>query len=265
MSGGQLGYPNFEDQVALGMVPGFELVSRWHEETSTTNIQSEFTNSSDTIRILPSAAAAISIVSSSAEDGAGTSTGVLSVHVYYLDANWLEQSEVVTLNGTGAVTTTGTAIRFLAAHSESVGSAGAAVGNINFSIGGNSQSRILATQNETREAAYACPDNKMIYIRSIEFFTGRSPTVDLDIAVEVRDAGEDIWYTVFSGEVYQGAIDFDDFRLVMGPRDDIRVLGTASGSGGPSAAMRIHGWKVDKNMAESMGSRYVDNLPNVAR
>lgn len=257
--------PDFADAVALGLVPGFEQISRWHEEDSTGTTQSQLTNSADVIRTLPVAAAVISISSSSAEDGAGTQTGVNSVHIYYLDANWLEQQETVTLNGTGAVTTTGTAIRFLAAHAETVGSTGAAVGNINFTIGGNSQSRILIGQSETREAAFACPDDKMILVRSIEISTGRTTTVDLDIAIEVRDANNGIWYTVFSGDIYQNTVDFSDFRVLLGPRDDLRVLVTASASG-PSCAVRLHGWKMVKKQLEAMPSRYaLYGLPKVAR
>jgi hypothetical protein len=82
----------------------------------------------------------VTFVSKNAEDGAGTGTGILSVHVQYLDVNLEEQFCIVELNGTTPVTTvafedetTGplTGVRFIQCmYVDTVGSALVAVGDI---------------------------------------------------------------------------------------------------------------------------------------
>ncbi len=72
----------------------------------------------------------LEIVSDDAADDDG-STGVEKVTVEYLDATGAEQTEEVTLNGTGAVALTETNVRFVNdMYSSSVGSGGVAAGDI---------------------------------------------------------------------------------------------------------------------------------------
>lgn len=269
MAGGEQTYPSFPDLVSLGFVDGWEDIRRWNENSSVSNSQEEFSNIASGIRTLPSSATVITIVSSSAEDdpddGVDAGTGIHEVRVYYLDANWIEQEETVELNGTANVTTTGTAIRFLAAHAETVGSSGAAVGNITFTIDGNPQSRILIGQNETRETAFACPDDKMILVRSVEIATGRAANVDIDIAIEKRDADTNVWYTVLSSQIYQNVVDLQDKHILLDSRDDLRCLGVAN-STGVAAFITLHGWKISKANLVARGSNYaINGVPRIAR
>jgi hypothetical protein len=82
----------------------------------------------------------VTFVSTEVEDGAGTSTGILTLHVHYLDINLEARSCIVTLNGDTPVTTvtfedetTGllTGVRFIQCmHSATVGTALSAVGDV---------------------------------------------------------------------------------------------------------------------------------------
>jgi hypothetical protein len=73
----------------------------------------------------------VSFVSTSDEDGAGTETGILTMHVHYLDVNLEEQEATITLNGTTDVTGQLTGVRFIQCmHLSTAGSAKKAVGDI---------------------------------------------------------------------------------------------------------------------------------------
>jgi hypothetical protein len=82
----------------------------------------------------------VTFVSTNAEDGAGTETGILTIHVHYLDVNLEEQFCTVELNGTTPVTTvtfedetTGslTGVRFIQCmHLATAGAALGAVGDV---------------------------------------------------------------------------------------------------------------------------------------
>jgi hypothetical protein len=73
----------------------------------------------------------VSFVSTSDEDGAGTQTGINSIHIHYIDAELNEQFKVITLNGTTPVTGELTGVRFVQClHVYTVGDNLAAVGDI---------------------------------------------------------------------------------------------------------------------------------------
>jgi hypothetical protein len=118
---------------------------------------------------LPQASAAQrSFKSSSASDGPG-GTGAQTIQLNYLDGNMLLQSEVVTLNGTTAVNTVSTTIRFV----ESIvvlscGSNLANVGTISMFTatggGGSTMGSIVIGDNATFWAQHYVPAGVTCYI-----------------------------------------------------------------------------------------------------
>ena len=60
--------------------------------------------------VLPTSAGVVSLVSADANDDDGD-TGARTVEIQGLDANYVEQTETVTMNGTSAVSTTASFIR----------------------------------------------------------------------------------------------------------------------------------------------------------
>lgn len=112
---------------------------------------------------LPSSAGVVSLVSASTADDEG-STGAEKVEVQGLDANYDEQSEIVTMNGTGAVTTSATFLRVFRMRVTQAGSGEVNAGNITASIGGSDVARILADQGQTLMATYTVPAGKKAYL-----------------------------------------------------------------------------------------------------
>ncbi len=106
------------------------------------------------------------VVSSSAADS-GTGTGAQKVHVFYLDAGWVEKEELVTLNGTTPVALAATDIVHIQ-HFEvaQVGSGGAAAGNIDLqnSTGTVTWARIANGTNVYFNARYHVPAGHRLFI-----------------------------------------------------------------------------------------------------
>jgi len=105
----------------------------------------------------PTSAGVVSIVSDDANDDDGD-TGARTVEIEGLDGNYEEISETVTLNGTGAVTTTASFHRVFRMKVLTAGTSGTNEGNLTASIGGNNIARISAANGgQTLMAVYTIP------------------------------------------------------------------------------------------------------------
>ncbi len=107
-------------------------------------------------RVWPTSAATLSLVSSSADDAAA-GTGARSVAVFGLNADYVEISEVVALNGVTPVSTVTAFLRVQTVTSVSVGSTGSNVGTITISHSGNGQQVMTPTTNLARCMAMTVP------------------------------------------------------------------------------------------------------------
>lgn len=164
-SSGILLTANFLAEVALGNVPGYSAVNKYgHNAVIETGTDPEDVWSSGGLyAFYPATAQSMEVLSSSAEDGAGGVTGALTIHVFGLDANWLQVDEVVTLNGTGIVDLTEhTYIRMYRAIVLTAGSVGTNVGNIVVRIAsaGATGAYIAASAGQTKQAIYTIPAGK---------------------------------------------------------------------------------------------------------
>ncbi len=105
----------------------------------------------------PSSALTMSVVSASASD-------TMNVLIQGLDASYNEISEIVTLTGTSAVTTTNNYYRINTA----VILSGSNVGNITISNGGTTYARIDAGVGLTQACIYTVPAGKSLYLVRID-------------------------------------------------------------------------------------------------
>jgi len=102
----------------------------------------------------------LDVVSSSAEDGAGTSTGVLSVLITGISDTNTAQTEIVTMNGTTPVTTSNSWLGINRVVALSVGSNGSAVGTITIDDTSNAvgvQAEIPIGANVTQQCVFHTP------------------------------------------------------------------------------------------------------------
>jgi len=122
--------------------------------------------------VFPAAAMQMEVVSSDNTQDKPGGTGALSVYMVYLDGNYIEHTETLTLNGTTAVPTVATDIyRVNNVRCASVGTGGKPVGNITLRGvgGGSTYSYMLAGYTRARNSVYTVPAGKTLFINSIMF------------------------------------------------------------------------------------------------
>lgn len=128
---------------------------------------------------LLAAASQLEIVSTSAADAAA-GTGTRTVLISGLDANWLQVSETVTLNGTTPVTTVNSYLRVNLLTTTSSGSGGQNAGDLTLRVvgGGTTQSIARAGYGFGRQAVFTVPDNTSLFCGSFNFtvFTPNNST-----------------------------------------------------------------------------------------
>lgn len=115
------------------------------------------------------AAVQMDVVSSDVNDDGNptTNTGAQTIRIEYLDSNFDEQTEDVTLNGTGTVTTTASMLRINRAYVLTAGTYhGTNVGNITIRVtgGGALQANIEAGAGTTQKSHYTVPNGKAAYL-----------------------------------------------------------------------------------------------------
>ena len=125
-----------------------------------------------TAYVFPVAAMQMEVVSSDNLKDIPGGTGALLVTIYYLDGNYVERSETVTLNGTTPVLTTNNNLyRINGFRCTAIGADDVPAGNISLrGVGGGTvYSYIEAGYTRARNIVYTVPDGKNLYITSIMF------------------------------------------------------------------------------------------------
>lgn len=128
--------------------------------------------------VFPTVAQQMHVVSTSANDAAA-GTGIRTVYIHYLDTNYNEQTEIVTLNGVTPVNTVATNIlRINGMHAGSVGSGGTAAGNISLTnTGGTVTYGIITTGfNTAHQAIFTIPAGYTGYASHFQASSGSTGT-----------------------------------------------------------------------------------------
>lgn len=181
--------------VKLGHRPGITFIEKFGRNATVASGTAEDVWDGGGIYLFPTIASKLDIVSTSAEDGAGTLTGALSITISGLDENFDPVSETVTLTGLATAQSENTYMRVYRVAVRTSGSAGTNVGIITL----DSQSEVLefarisAGKGQTNMALYTVPRGKKGYLKrwyvSMLRATGVTSTA-LDIDIFRREFGE---------------------------------------------------------------------------
>jgi len=155
---------------------------------------------------LPSSAAVVSIVSASTAD-TSAGTGARTVEIQGLDANYIEKTETVTMNGQSAVTTTATFIRVFRMRVASAGTGEINAGNITASISSSDVARIAANEGQTLMAVYTVPANKTAYL--IKFQGSLSKNQEAQFQIRTRKSEESAWNTKGLWGTFAASVNYD--------------------------------------------------------
>jgi len=127
----------------------------------------------------PTGAMGMEVVSTDNTNDKAGGTGALTVTISYLDANYIEKSDTVTLNGTTAVPTTATDIfRVQNFRVSSTGTSGHAAGTISLRHLSDTPiySQIQANYTRASNICWTVPAGKTLYVTSITMAAGSTVT-----------------------------------------------------------------------------------------
>lgn len=155
--------------IAEGAISGHTSLLKFGTRTAVAaNTQSTIWEGTNPLYSYLDAASTLSVVSSSAQDGVA-GTGALTITITGLDANFMEQSEIVTMNGVGAVVTTKAFRRAFRAYVSTCGTSRTNVGNINItsSVGSVQMIYIPAGDGQTLMTLWTVPLDKVAYLTQL--------------------------------------------------------------------------------------------------
>lgn len=155
--------------IARGRIQGSEPFGAYGKKVTTGAEDTSLLWANGTWAIPNVAGEQIRVISTSAEDGVG-GTGIRSIHLHYLDADLVPQSEEVILNGKTEVLTTATNIRFIqCGQIDTHGTAKKAVGTITFTNTGATATYNQIDSGEVRcsSSARMVPANKRAVIMGL--------------------------------------------------------------------------------------------------
>ena len=233
-------------QVARGDVAGHKAVNKF-------GYNAAVGSSEDTIWVQdgdinwPATASKMKVSSSDDADNGGTATGMLTVTIEGLDANWDLQSETVTLTGTTDTITVGTYIRVFRAYGATFGSGATNAGVIYVYTGADTAgvpdvattiyTTIGVGDGQTLQAAYSIPRNYTGYLSRFTASSTGNGSVTITTRLKVRPGADSAtagWLTKDMFILKAGSdtiVDRHyDLPKVIAEKSDIQVTGDSSGA-----------------------------------
>jgi len=129
---------------------------------------------------------------STIDNGDTNDTGLRTIRIYGLDADWHEQYEDITLEGTDDVNSTLSYIRLDRAKGLTAGSSGHNEGDVTIKQSittANVFAVVPATYNSTMIAAYTIPADKTGYLMSLSATLSNKNAAVVDIRFQVKQPG----------------------------------------------------------------------------
>lgn len=249
----QVATSNYLFDIGEGLIPGHSL---WYCYGYNPNVAvtDEVVWELSTTYTFPSAPMQMEIVSTSAEDGAGGFTGALTAKIYYLDGNYNQQTEMITLTGLAANGTVATNIyRVNGLVVYTTGSTGKTVGNISLQGfgGGAVYSYILAGRNTAKSMIYTVPANHTLYVTSL-FISSSDATEGVKLSVKATYDPLDSGIPLTSFVSFSEIVSYNDVAII--PFDvplhfpgmtDIKSV-CVSGQAGAEIVGSLKGWLEDE-------------------
>jgi len=242
---------SFDTAVSLGLVPGWSLV-RIIGHNNDIDSGTEDLWGQGGVKTWPTAAGAVTVVSSSINDAAA-GTGARTVLVEGLDANYNPISELYTMNGTTDVVGLQLFFRVQRIQAVTCGSGGENAGAITATLGGNVQSSMAAAFGASRDGHYTVQAGYQFLVTLYELTCGRLGTGDLELNAFIReynansDSNYNAWRCVSSIDMSEGSVPQVAPRgRIVQARADIRIQGI-SNAANLATSVVIVGFLIDNN------------------
>jgi hypothetical protein len=197
------------------------------------------------IYVYPTTAARMYVNSTSANDTAG-GTGVRSIRVFGLDANYNEVSEDLAMTGQSQTLTANTYIRVYRAYALTAGSLGTSAGIIYIANGAGLDGSFiptgsilvnLGTDNQTQLALWTVPAGYTLYLSEVTFTSAVSlANTYLTTKLKVREFGgvfRTLFINVLQSGTYQERL---ELPILIPEKTDIECRAFSSGNNNPVSA-----------------------------
>ena len=233
----------FELDVAEGRIANASPIYI-HGECTTLYAQSDVWEGPTSTIFTSASPCQLSIVSTSASD-TSAGTGIRTLSLSYVDSSWALQTEDITMNGTSEVNTVATTIRYvLSIQAKTVGSAGAAVGNITLiDASDNVLSKISIGSNISLTAFYVVPANYSLYISSFTSNANKPTTVRLQTTEIANDNQSTVYSYKSSAYVYLNQVQ-EFYEPPIKVNDNTLVKVTAWGTKDTYVSTSIKGYLI---------------------
>jgi hypothetical protein len=191
--------------VAIGALPGYESYRKFGMNNAI-GVGEEEMWPAGILRVLPTSAGALSVVSDDPTDDVGN-TGATSITVEGLDSNYEDISEVIAMDGaTPAASVSSDWYRVNRAYNTEAGTNEINAGNISISIGGDVQAYIEANQGQTHQTHYTVPAGKTLLVTGYFIGVGRmGGNTDLHILAQIKLFGTTAWRSISDIWLWNGA------------------------------------------------------------
>jgi hypothetical protein len=187
--------------------------------------------------VFPTSAATCDIVSTDAQDSAA-GTGVRTVLINGLDANYEPLSETITLNGLTPVTTVNSYFRIQEVVAKSAGTGLNAAGTIDLSQGANLLARILPDENITKQGIFTVPAGMSIILEEVYYSGGKNDEFEFTLYAYNSDELIPINITTQFGFQNASPLSFKYLKR-FGEKVDIELTAIKTGASG-AARIAVH-------------------------
>lgn len=222
-------------RAARGLLPGWSVyVWRGHNPDVDSAAAEDVVEWGGSVQYLD-AAETVSVVSASTDDDVG-GTGVTAIQIAGIDANGFELIEVVTMDGTDAVTTTGEFLRIntMTAAASGTGGTNAGVITATASTTGYVMGEIDAGDGISHQGIYTVPAGKRATFGGADIniikASGTNPVVRVKIFVRASSATP--WLNLFEMDIDTSIHNFVSFeshnKAAFGPGVEARVEATTT-------------------------------------
>jgi hypothetical protein len=201
--------------------------------------------------VFPLSGMRLYVTSTSASD-TKSGVGIQEVRIRYLDQNYNEKSEIVSMSGTTIVPTAGSDFyRINSFRATNCGASGVSIGNITVGSGTTYYSFIGSTFTRARNSIYTVPGSKCLYVTSIAFSAtaaDSSPykpaSVRFTTKATMDDLGSNINFFMPCAEVLLSDAAYTktlEIPTKLCAKTDLKVS-AISNVAGPQGTCSLRGW-----------------------
>ena len=208
---------DFRVGVALGKYPGWRSFRKFGMNDAVVSSTAQEMWPLGTPRTLQTSAFVASVVSDDAAD-TSAGTGLRTLTVQGLDADYKEVEEIVTLAGLTPVTTTQEFLRINRMFGSSAGSSEWNEGNITASLNGATQAYVETLEAQTHQTQYTVPVGHTVLVTGFTIETGRmSGSTDLHIVSYVKPPGANQCWRAISDVYLYNSQHTNDYAVAVIP------------------------------------------------